>query len=154
MRGSAVVVSAGVLPDDGGEDGVMQSFEIPPTPHGGVSLVTFVEAVLLPYWNERRETADRLRMRIEAVLDYAIAKEWRTKRNPATATLLNGVMPERSEDENKVRHFAAMAYADVPAFYAKLAASASTGAKALMFTILTAARSGKTRNAVWEEIDF
>ncbi|MGV0817845.1 tyrosine-type recombinase/integrase [Martelella sp. AMO21009] len=113
-----------------------------------------VKAVLLPHWHERPETADRLRMRIEAVLDYAIAEGWRRERNPATSRLLNGVMPSRSEEEGKVNHFAAMAFSDVPTFYAKLAASNSTGAKALMFTILSAARSGETRNAVWNEVDF
>ena len=37
---------------------------------------------------------------------------------------------------------------------ADLRAMAGVGAKALEFTIITAARSGETRGAVWSEIDF
>lgn len=42
-----------------------------------------VVKVLQPIWLSKQETASRLRGRIEAVLDYAKAMEWRTGENPA-----------------------------------------------------------------------
>ena len=51
-------------------------------------------------------------------------------------------------------HFAAMPYAEVPAFVAVLREREALAAMALEFTILTAARSGEVLGATWEEIDF
>ena len=42
----------------------------------------------------------------------------------------------------------------MPAFMARLAEEKGTGARALEFTILTAARSGEVRGARWSEIDL
>jgi integrase len=47
-----------------------------------------------------------------------------------------------------------MPYDDLPAFFADLSKRNTVSAKALVFTILTAARSGETRNASLQEIDF
>jgi integrase len=51
-------------------------------------------------------------------------------------------------------HHAAMPYADLSAFMARLAETPGCGAKALAFTVLTAARSGETLGATWDEIDL
>jgi integrase len=52
------------------------------------------------------------------------------------------------------RNFAAMPYADVPKFVSELSAKSDTmGRLALLFAILTAARSGEVRNADWSHID-
>ena len=51
-------------------------------------------------------------------------------------------------------NLAAMAYPDVPAFFADVNAKENTvGRLALLFTILTAARSGEVRNARWSHIE-
>jgi integrase len=55
---------------------------------------------------------------------------------------------------SKVEHYKALPVTDMPEFMEKLAAEDWTGAKALHFGILTAARSGELREATWEEIDF
>jgi integrase len=47
-----------------------------------------------------------------------------------------------------------MPYGDVPAFMAELRAMESVSAKALEFTILTAARTSAVTGATWEEIDL
>jgi integrase len=47
-----------------------------------------------------------------------------------------------------------MPYAELPAFMAPLSTTLGAPAKALAFTILTAARSGEVLNATWDEIDF
>jgi integrase len=47
-----------------------------------------------------------------------------------------------------------MPYKDVPAFMAKLKAAPGIAPKALMFAVLTAARSSEVFDMPWEEIDF
>src|SRR5262249_37308504 len=56
--------------------------------------------------------------------------------------------------KRQIQHLAAMAWADIPAFVAKLRTIDSTAAMALEFTILTAARKGEARFATWGEIDL
>lgn len=112
-----------------------------------------VLAVLNPIWTKKPETASRLRGRIENVLDFAKAKGWRTGENPALwRGHLKNVLPARQKLTRG--HHAAMPYADVPAFVADLRGRAAIAAMALEFTILTAARSGETRGALWPEFDL
>ena len=112
-----------------------------------------VLAVLRPIWLEKPETASRVRGRIERVLNAAKAKGFRTGENPAAwRGHLENLLPKQSKLSR--RHFAALPYADVPAFLAKLREREAVAALALEFAILTAARSGEVLNARWEEIDF
>lgn len=111
-----------------------------------------VKGCILPHWQVRPETADRLRSRIQAVLDYAIAHEWRAAGNPARwRGLLDKVMPARRKLERG--HHAALAYAQVPAMVAGLRTSGGVAARAVEFITLTAARSGEARGATFAEID-
>lgn len=125
-------------------------------PHLGKMSVADIDAsaiqkVLLPIWLSKGETARRVRQRIGAVLDYAQGKGWREAEAPMRSLnqLMGGIK------QPKGGNFAAMPYADVPAFMAKLAeADASVGRLALQFLILTAARSGEVRGATWGEFDL
>ena len=54
---------------------------------------------------------------------------------------------------DKVEHFEALPYADVGGFVAELRTIDKIGAKALLFTILTAARRGEVLGMKWSEID-
>ena len=54
----------------------------------------------------------------------------------------------------KVTHYAALPWQDVGAFMVELRKREGIGARALEFSILTAARSGEVRGATWEEIDL
>ncbi|MBX9452037.1 MAG: integrase arm-type DNA-binding domain-containing protein [Mesorhizobium sp.] len=111
-----------------------------------------VKECLLPHWQERPETADRLRSRIQAVIDYGIAHGWRSAGNPARwKGLLDKVMPARKKLQRG--HHAALAYADAPKMMAKLRQSSGTAARAVEFITLTAARTGEARNATFDEID-
>lgn len=111
-----------------------------------------VKDCLAPHWQERPETADRLRSRIQAVIDYAIAHEWRSAGNPARwKGLLDKVMPKRQKLTRG--HHAALAYAEAPTMMAKLRQSSGTAARAVEFITLTAARSGEARGATFNEID-
>ena len=105
-----------------------------------------------PFWIARHETASRVRQRIEAILAYAIARDHRTD-NPATRGALSPILP-KSREAKKVKHHAALPYADAPDFMAQLRGRDGTAARALEFCILTATRSGEVRNADWSEIDL
>jgi integrase len=112
-----------------------------------------VLSVLKPLWNEKPETASRLRGRIERVLDAAKAQGLRTGENPARwRGHLDQLLPKRQRLTRK--HHAAMSYGDVPAFIADLQSREGTGALVLEFTILTAARSGEVLGARWDEFDL
>jgi integrase len=110
--------------------------------------------VLQPIWTEKPETAARLRGRIECVLDYATARGWRTGENPARwRGHLANLLPARSRVARVVHH-AALPWQEVAAFMARLRRHEATAARALEFTILTAARTGEVIGARWSEIDI
>jgi integrase len=111
-----------------------------------------VLSVLSPIWKTKSETASRIRGRIERVLDFAKAKGWRTGENPALwRGHLKNVLPARKKLQRG--HHAAMPYADVPAFVARLD-RAAISARALEILILTACRSGEVILARWPEFDL
>src|SRR5262249_24342065 len=112
-----------------------------------------VLSVLKPLWNEKPETASRLRGRIERVLDAAKAQGLRSGENRARwRGHLDQLLPKRQRLTRG--HHAAMSYANLPAFMEDLRARQSTAARALEFAILTAARSGEVLGLRWEEIDL
>lgn len=109
--------------------------------------------VLQTRWQRTPETAERLRGRIENVLDAAKAKGLRTGENPARwRGHLDQLLPMRQRLSRG--HHAALPYAEVPAFMADLRAREATAARALEFAILTAARSGEVLGATWAEVDL
>jgi integrase len=112
-----------------------------------------VLSVLKPLWNEKPETASRLRGRIERVLDAAKAQGLRSGENPARwRGHLDQLLPKRQRLTRG--HHAAMGYAEVPVFVKDLRARQSTAARALEFALLTAARSGEVLGLRWLEIDL
>lgn len=113
-----------------------------------------VMGCLLPIWTEKTETATRVRGRIERILDWARVSGYREGENPARwRGHLDKLLPKPSKVKN-VRHHDAMPYADVPAHMAALALRKGHSARALRFTILTAARTGETTGAPWGEFDL
>jgi integrase len=113
-----------------------------------------VMKILEPIWTTKLETASRLRGRIEAVLDWAKAREYRSGENPARwRGHLSKLLPERSK-VRKVQHHSALAYAELPVFLVTLREQDGIAARALEFTILTAARTGEGIGAKWSEIDL
>jgi integrase len=108
---------------------------------------------LKPLWNEKSETASRLRGRIERVLDAAKAQGLRSGENPARwRGHLDQLLPKRQRLTRG--HHAAMSYAELPVFIINLQARQATAALALEFAILTAARSGEVLGARWDEFDL
>ena len=112
-----------------------------------------VLGVVKPTYDKTPETGRRLRARIERVMDYATAHGFRAGDNPARLNAHFKILMG-TKKETPRKHYAAMPYSDVPAFMNLLKDKDTMPAKALMFTILTAARTGETLGAVWDEIDF
>ena len=109
---------------------------------------------LEPIWKTIPETASRVRGRIEKVLGWATVRGFRSGDNPAR---WRGHLAELFPKKGKMRaikHFAAMPFADVPAFMLELRGQASLAARALELAILTAGRTGEIIGASWREIDL
>ncbi len=105
-------------------------------------------------WKGKTETASRLRGRIEAILDWAKVRKYRTGENPARwRGNLEHSLPRRSKVQ-KVQHHAALPYAEIGAFVRKLREREGTAAQALEYLILTTARTGEVIGARWREIDL
>jgi integrase len=112
-----------------------------------------VLSVLKPLWNEKPETASRVRGRVERVLDAAKAQGLRNGENPARwRGHLDQLLPKRQRFTRG--HHAAMNYADIPSFMSVLQARQATAASALEFAVLTAGRSGEVLGARWDEFDL
>ncbi|MGC2659004.1 MAG: integrase arm-type DNA-binding domain-containing protein, partial [Bryobacteraceae bacterium] len=116
--------------------------------------------ILQPIWETKRPTAERIRNRVEKVLDRAGAMKLRTGENPARwkghlEHLLARAEPTQDE------HHKALPWAEMPGFMVKLRAVDSTVARALEFCILTNARPGEVIGnnhgkapMPWPEIDL
>lgn len=123
-------------------------------PHFGDMAVSKVDGphvrdALVAIWLDKPETARRVRQRIVAVMDWAIAKGYRTAPLPIAA--MNKSLPKVKA---KPVHHSALPYADVPAFVAKLRERELVGRLAFEALVLTAARSGEIRGALWSEVDL
>ena len=111
-------------------------------------------------WKNARETASRVRSRIEIVIGAAKAKGLS---NPHTRELWNNHHnPARWEDNIEhwlngkqfKAHFDAMDWNNAPAFMQELRLKTDYSAKALFLTVLCAVRTNETINAVWTEFDL
>jgi integrase len=104
-------------------------------------------------WQQKPETASRLRGRIESVLGWATVSGFRCGDNPARwKGHLSNLLPARSKIAPVV-HQPALPYAEMPVFMAELRQREGIAALALEFAILTCVRSSDVRNAKSEDID-
>ena len=111
-----------------------------------------VLGILKPIWHTKPETAQRLRARLERVMDSAKVKGLYRGDNPAR---WRGHLQHLLSAPQQLSrgHHAALSWRDVPAFMVKLRKLESVSALALEWTILTCARTNETRGAVMSEID-
>ena len=107
--------------------------------------------VLSPIWLTIPETARRVKQRMQVVFKWAKASRFRNGDNP-----VDGVKEVLPKHGRKQKHFAALPYAEVPAFIESLRDSdaAVSGRLAFEFLILTASRTNEIIKAKWSEIDF
>ena len=110
-----------------------------------------VLAVLTPIWSTRMETARRVHQRIRTVLGWAMAHGFVAENVAGEG--IDGALPAMPTVKE---HHRALPYREVKAALATVEASQASLAVKLCFrfTVLTAARSGEAREAVWSEIDF
>jgi integrase len=131
----------------------MRDYVFPILGNRPVDLITAAEVieVLKPIWFSKPETAARVLQRIKATFDSAILRGTREKANPCI-----GITRELGTDHRKVVHHRALAWEAVPAFVRSLRSREMRPVTRLLleFLILTAARSGEARGALWNEIDL
>lgn len=126
--------------------------------------VNDVVAVLLPIWETIPETANRVRSRIELTLEWAESMDYRPEdSNPARwrgkLRMRLPCSPTRAAEAKRLQakrdeHFNALPWQETPDFVALLRQRQNMAARALEFTILTAARTGMTQAAEWTEINL
>jgi integrase len=110
--------------------------------------------VLEPIWLIKTETAVRVRGRMEKVLDWATVRGNRVGDNPARwRGHLDQVLPKPTK-VTKPKHHQALPYGEMNDFMGRLAKRPGIAARALEFTISTAARTGEVIGAKWDEIDL
>jgi integrase len=119
-------------------------------PIGEIAAADVLE-VLTPIWLTKPETARRVRQRIRVILEWAAVAGFCEGVNPADA--VSAGLPRQPRRDGR---FAAMPYAEVPAFLRAVRASRSAELVrlALEFLVLTAARTGEAIGARWSEMDI
>ena len=118
-----------------------------------VSEVTSADVlgVLMQIWNEKPETARRVKHRISAVMRWAVAQGYRDD-NPA-GDAINEALPRMNGVK---RHRRALHHSKVKGAIDRVRNSEAWESTKLCFEFLTltAARSGEVRAAHWDEIDL
>jgi integrase len=109
-----------------------------------------VVKILSPIWIAKRETAGRLRGRLEKIFAAAITSGLRSAQNPAIwKGHLEHLLPNIRKSK---RHHAAMAYKELPDLFTLLTENPSVSSLALQFTILTASRTNEVLKARRSEV--
>lgn len=100
-----------------------------------------IQAILMPIWLTKPETASRLRGRLEKILSAAITSKHRSSSNPAIwKGHLENLLPSH---QNTDKHHEALPYADIPKFMSELREMEGISILALEFAILNANRTGE-----------
>jgi integrase len=125
---------------------------------GGLPVQAIDTAIVMkaiePIWTTKPETANRVRGRIEAILDWAAVRGYRQGENPARwRGHLDHLLPNKAKIR-RVEHRPALPYAEIGTFMAELRRQDGIGARALEFAILTGARTSEVIGARWDEFDF
>jgi integrase len=102
-----------------------------------------------PIWQALPRTADRVRSRIERVLNYA-------GRHPDNPAAWRGLLEFRltPRPSGAARNFPALEWTEMPKFMAELRAVDGMQARALEVAILTGGRTSEVRQAPWTEFDL
>ena len=128
----------------------MRDYVFPKIADRPVAEITAAEVidVLRPIWFSKPETASCLLQRMKATFDSAILRGMRERANPCT-----GIGRELG---TRHHHHPALHWSAVPSFVRTLHQWRAEPATRLLFEflILTVARSGEARGALWSEIDL
>ena len=107
--------------------------------------------VLKPIWTEIPETARRVRQRMRTVFRWAMSHKY-IDHNPA-GEAIDGALPRMPKVKNHLRSLPYVEVSNALRLVGESPASLSSKL-CFRFLVLTAARSGEARGAVWEEIDL
>lgn len=121
-----------------------------------------IKAVLDPIWEEKTETANRVRARMENILGWCAVHGYRANENPAQWKGYLDAIYASPEKIKKKAHFTALPVEAMPDFMKALKKRTGTAARALEFLILTASRTNEVigdkrigkDGITWQEIDF
>ena len=129
----------------------LRTYAYPTLAQRAINAITVadIKAVLAPIWLDKPETARKVRQRLRTIFDWARASGHLDGLNPTEGVDL--ALPRQTDTK---RHFAALPWKELPVLWPRVEAAAGMGAIALQFVILTAARTGEVRGAVWSEIDL
>ncbi len=107
-----------------------------------------------PIWETKSETASRVLQRIRAVLVWSAVRKHRPALPDGFWDEVTTDLPHRSK--RKAEHLAACPYQEAGALLVAVRDSTASDIVklAFFFTVLTAARSGEARGALWKEIDL
>jgi integrase len=113
-----------------------------------------VMRVLEPIWRTKNETASRVRMRVERILSWATTHGYRNGDNPARwQGHLDNLLPPQTKVA-PVQHHKALPFAEIPEFIVRVRERDGLAGEALIFLILTAARTSEVLGAKWTEFDL
>ncbi|MCC8965145.1 tyrosine-type recombinase/integrase [Bradyrhizobium sp. Pear76] len=111
-----------------------------------------IHELLAPIWLTKRETANRVRGRIETIIAKNADIDDLDFRNPAELTKqLREKLPKRPK--RVIRHHPALPYTDAAHFMSELRAAEGRAGMALRFLIFTVCRTNEILGARWSEID-
>lgn len=117
--------------------------------------ITHITDIIEPHWSTKNETINRVRNRIEAVLDWAAVRKLRSQDNPAR---WKGNLDKAGLADRKivgaVTGHRALPAKELYGFMQALRGVPGTSARCLEFVVLNACRSGEARLATWAEIDI
>lgn len=106
------------------------------------------------FWEQKTETASRVRGRIESILGWATTSGYRQGDNPARwRGHLENLLANISKTA-RTRNHPSLPWQRMGEFMKALQKRDGMAARALEFGILAAARSGEVRGARWSEIDL
>jgi integrase len=107
--------------------------------------------VLSPIWNNRSDTARKLKQRIRLVIKWARAKGYFQGDDPVE--LAEQALPKKKRSDN---HHKSLPYQDIPDLIVKIRKSKISlpTQLAIQFTIHSACRTSEVLRASWDEIDM
>jgi integrase len=115
--------------------------------------VADVLSVLRPIWGTKPESADKLRARIETILGAAKVDGLRSGDNPAAwkGNLEHAALHREEIIEDEIHH-PAVPWQDLPDVMKAIRGVGTIASAAVEWCILTAARPGMVRQAVWSDL--
>lgn len=114
-----------------------------------------IREALLPIWKSKAETASRVMQRIRTVVNYGAAMGYCNGLDSEQWVQLKKTLPKNSKELTEEHHASCLHGEVGKVLHAVMHATFSDAVKlAFAFTVLTSARSGEVRFAVWEEIDL